>query len=250
MKTPLRWTAAVCITPSRACSVLDNSSSQQWKNTEISVNKPVCVLSQPLDFLPFLSPSRLCKSSAGALQPGSGAESSTSSQLCAGLSAVCCSQELAGNQFKMFHFQTPPHNPWISLFTLTEAVTGLLTALHSLLGEQGTSPMFVTHFCNCHPRTEAKVDPNPSSSSYFLALLSHHPTFFSVHSFILRATDIVIHLIQTGHAAGHHRPAFHTHHPHPTASPWALPLSHPLLEDTSHRSTVPRAEKNPLTWIS
>lgn len=103
---------------------LANSSLQQWKNPEILVNKPVCVLSQPLDFLPFLSLSRLCKSSAGALQPASGAESSTSSQLCARLSAVCCSQELAGNQFKMFHFQTPPHNPWISLFTLTEAGAG------------------------------------------------------------------------------------------------------------------------------
>lgn len=126
METPFRPTAAdqsagcqeVCITPSGACSAaLANSSSQQWKNPEISVNKPVCVLSQPLDFLPFLSLSRLCKSSAGAPQPASGAEISTSSQLCARLSAVCCSQELAGNQFKMFHFQTPPHNPWISLFT-------------------------------------------------------------------------------------------------------------------------------------
>lgn len=138
MKTAFRLTAAdqsagcqaVCITSSGACSAaLANSSLQQWKNPEISVNKPVCVLSQPLDFLPFLSLSRLCKSSAGALQPASGAEISTSSQLCARLSAVCCGQELAGNQFKMFHFQTPPHNPWISLFTLTEAGTGALTAL-------------------------------------------------------------------------------------------------------------------------
>ena len=133
MKTPFRPTAAdqragcqaACITPSGARSAaLANSSLQQWKNPEISVNKPVCVLSQPLDFLPFLSLSRLCKSSAGALQPASGAEISTSSQLCARRSAVCCSQQLAGNQFKMFHFQTPPRNPWISPLTLTEAGAG------------------------------------------------------------------------------------------------------------------------------
>lgn len=40
---------------------LPHSSAQQWKNPEISVNKPVCVLRQPLDFLPFLRLSRLCK---------------------------------------------------------------------------------------------------------------------------------------------------------------------------------------------
>lgn len=144
---------------------------QQWKNPEILVNKPVCVLSQPLDFLPFLSLSRLCKSSAGALQPASGAEISTSSQLCARLSAVCCSQELAGNQFKMFHFQTPPRNPWISLSTLTEAGAGAFNhfALAFSIGRARNT------LYNCCPKTGAKADPNPSSSSDFLALLLHHP---------------------------------------------------------------------------
>lgn len=104
--------------------VLANSSLQQWKNPEISVNKPVCVLSQPLDFLPFLRLSRLCKNSTGALYPASAAEISTSSQLCARLSAVCYSQELAGNQFKMFHIQTPPHNSWISPFSFPKAGNG------------------------------------------------------------------------------------------------------------------------------
>lgn len=122
---------------------------------------------------------------------------------------------------------------------------GFLTALPSLLGEQRASPVLSVHLCHCHPKTGPKADPSPSSSSDFLALLSHHPTLFPVHSFILRATGIAIHLMRAGHTAGHHCPAFHIHRPCPTASPQALPLSHPLLEGNSHCSTVSHAEKNP-----
>lgn len=168
METPFRLTAAdqstgcqaVCITPSRACSAaLANSSLQQWKNPENSVNKPVCVLSQPLDFLPFLSLSRLCKSSAGAPQPASGAEISTSSQLCARLSAVCCSQELAGNQFKMFHFQTPPHNPWISLFTLTEAGAGVFNCFAFSIGRAKGIPCVVSSPLPLPPQDRTQSRP-------------------------------------------------------------------------------------------
>lgn len=176
------------------------------------MNKPVCVLSQPLDFLPFLSLSRLCTGSAGALQPASGAEISTSSQLYAQLSAVCCSQELAGNQFKMFQFQTPPHNPWISLFTLTEAGTGAFNyfALASLLGEQGTSLVVLTHLCHHYPKTGAKADATPSSSSDFFALLPLHG-FTNANAFPFPQLCLESH--RHWHLPLHHYLAFHIPQP-------------------------------------
>lgn len=157
---------------------LANSSLQQWKNPEISVNKPVCVLSQPLDFLPFLRLSRLCKSSTGALYPASAAEISTSSQLCARLSAVCYSQELAGNQFKMFHIQTPPRNSWISPFSLPSAGTGAfncfaLSARNILSMSQLPATAAARH---------APAQPRSCSSSHFLALQLHH-LLSSAHAF-------------------------------------------------------------------
>lgn len=214
------------------------------------MNKPVCVLSQPLDFLPFLSLSRLCKSSTGALQPASGAEISTSSQLCARLSAVCCSQELAGNQFKMFHFQTPPHNPWISLFTLAEAGAGAFNhfALAFSVGRARTSPVLLTRLCHCDPQPGAKADPTPSSSSDFLALPPHHP-FTNAHTFSCPQ----LHLESRRHCHPPHASWARSRAPlsgisYPPAH--APPLPHPLLEGNSHCSTVPRAEKKRLMRVS
>lgn len=214
------------------------------------MNKPVCVLSQPLDFLPFSSLSRLCKSSAGALHPASGAEISTSSQLCARLSLVCCSQELAGNQFKMFHFQTPPHNPWISRFMLTKASAGAFNCFS--VGRAKDIPWAVNSPLLLLPQGRNPGSPCLSCSSDFLALLPHH-SFTSARSLPCAQ----LHLKR-------HR---HRHPPHPSqahsrallsgisrppayAPPWA-PASAPALaggqQPLLHSATC--LEKSPRTGL-
>lgn len=203
------------------------------------MNKPVCVLSQPLEFLPFSSLSRLCKSSAGALQPASGAEISTSSQLCARLSPLCCSQELAGNQFKMFHFQTPPHNPWISRFALTEAGAGAFN--HFSVGRAKDIPWAVNSPLPLLPQGRSPGSPCLSCGSDFLALLPHHP-FTSAHTLPcpqlhLKASPSTSPEpgTQQGAAVWHFMPTS------PCPSPcWkataTAPRCHVLRENPSHRS--------------
>lgn len=54
--------------------------------------------------------------------------------------------------------------------------------------------MPLIHLSHCHPKTGAKADPSPSSSSDFLTRLPHRP-FTAAHSFVSRAAGIAIHLI-------------------------------------------------------